>query len=494
MNTLEEHAEDDPPKRRFHWKTLIASKFLIISIVVHLLGGVGATFYVVQRIQGKRKLTFQGGPPVVNASQRALEHKVTMAKKKASMSAPAQAKRITTTGLAKIALPEMPSMPHATEVLPNRMAGMGGTGTGLGFGGGGLGSGGGGGGFMLPRIVGDRCSPSARAAAMKAGGGNPKCEESIHKALAYLAKVQDGDGKWGNEHVSAMTGLSLLAFLGHCEKPSSKEFGPVVRKAIDFLLGMGKNQNGKLSRADGNSWVYEHGIATYALGEAYIFTKEPAIAEVLTPAVARIVKGQGPDGGWMYGFNKAVPSDTSVSGWQIQALKAAHLTGLELPGIDESMDKAMDNLMRVRGKKGGFGYRTPEDKWGLTGAAVLGLQIGKGQKGGAVREGLQYILEDEKAPEIRYKGGGANLYAWYYNTQACFQAGGSFWNKWNRAFQEEVLGAQNEDGSWPETGSTEREANMHYTGTGKSEDAVVYRTSLCVLMLEVFYRYLATGK
>ena len=90
-----------------------------------------------------------------------------------------------------------------------------------------------------------------------------------------------------------------------------------------------------------------------------------------------------------------------------------------------------------------------------------------------------------KRPEIKYKGGGANLYAWYYNTQAYHQAGGSFWSKWNRAFQEEVLNAQSEDGSWPETGSTQREGNMHWTGTGTSEDAFVYRTSLCVLMLEV---------
>src|SRR5678810_745228 len=139
-------------RRWWNWKTLVASKFLIGSIAVHLLFGVGATYYVVQRIQAKRKMTFSGGPPLVNASQHALEHKISLAKKKASMSAPAQAKRITTTGLAKVALPEMPTMPHATEVLPNRMAGMGGTGSGLGFGSGGVGTGGGGGGaFMLPR-------------------------------------------------------------------------------------------------------------------------------------------------------------------------------------------------------------------------------------------------------------------------------------------------------------------------------------------------------
>jgi hypothetical protein len=389
----------------------------------------------------------------------------------------------------------MPTMPHATEVLPNRMAGMGGTGSGLGFGSGGMGSGGGGGGaFMLPRIIGDRCSAAARAAAMKAGGGNPKCEDAILKGLHYLQKNQKGEGGWGNEFPAAMTGLSLLAFLGHCEKPTSKEFGPCVRKAIDFLADMGKNQEGKLSRGAGNGWVYEHGIATYALGEAYIFTKEPALGEVVKKAVGMIVNGQGKDGGWMYGFSKETPSDTSVSGWQIQALKAAHLTGLDIEGANEAMHKAMDNLMRVKGPKNGFGYRKPEDTWGLTGAAVLGLQIGRNQKGGAVRDGLNYLLEDEKKPEIVYKGGGANLYAWYYNTQACFQYGGSFWGRWNRAFQDEVLNAQSEDGSWPETGSTQREGNFHYTGTGKSADAVVYRTSLCVLMLEVFYRYLATAK
>lgn len=489
--------DEAPPRSRLgFWAKLLASKFLFISVLVHLLGGFGATYYVVQRIQAKRKLTFQGGPPLVNASQRALEHKVSLAKKNASMSAPAQAKRILTTGLAKVALPEMPTMPHATDVLPNRMGGMGGTGTGLGFGGGGMGAGGGGGGaFMLPRIIADRCSASARAAAMKAGGGNPKCEEAILKALHYLKQNQNEDGSWGGEYPAAMTGLSLLAFLGHCEKPTSQDFGPAVRKAIDYLVAMGKNQDGKLSRGDGAPWVYEHGIATYALGEAYILTKEAPIGEVVKDAVGRIVNGQGKDGGWMYRFSKETPSDTSVSGWQIQALKAAHLTGLNIDGVDETMHKAMDNLMRVKGPKNGFGYRKPdEERWGLTGAGVLGLQIGRNLRGGAAREGLNYILEDEKRPEIKYKGAGANLYAWYYNTQACFQAGGSFWGRWNRAFQEEVLNAQDGDGSWPETGSTQREGGLHWTGTGQSKDAIVYRSSLCVLMLEVFYRYLATAK
>src|SRR5207244_13264763 len=86
--------------------TILGSKFLVISIAVHLLFGVGAAYWVVQRYQANRKLTFKGGPPSPNPSTRALEHKVQTAKKQSTMSAPSLAKRITTTGLAKVALPE----------------------------------------------------------------------------------------------------------------------------------------------------------------------------------------------------------------------------------------------------------------------------------------------------------------------------------------------------------------------------------------------------
>ncbi len=130
----------------------IGGHFLLVSICVHLLFGVGATLYVVQIIQAKRKVTFQNGPPTLNPSTRVLEHKVAMAQKKKAGGAPPQARRIASTGLAKVSLPDMPSIPSATTVVPGMMAGMGGAGfgTGLGFGSGmgsGMGGGGGGGGI-----------------------------------------------------------------------------------------------------------------------------------------------------------------------------------------------------------------------------------------------------------------------------------------------------------------------------------------------------------
>jgi hypothetical protein len=142
-----------PTSQRGFWARIAASKFLFVSIVVHLLFGVGATYFIVQRIQAKRKVTFQGGPPSVNPSKRALEHKVSMAQKKKTGGAPPQAKRIVSAGIAKVALPDLPTVPSANNVVPGMMAGMGGAGfgTGMGFGSGmgsGMGGGGGGGGGM----------------------------------------------------------------------------------------------------------------------------------------------------------------------------------------------------------------------------------------------------------------------------------------------------------------------------------------------------------
>lgn len=112
--------EQKQPKRRPGWK-FWGGNFLFVSVAFHILLGIGATVFVVQRYQAARKLTFKGGPPSPNPSSRALEHKVQMAKKQNTMSQPTMAKRITTTGLAKVALPDMPDLPKMAGE-PTKMA------------------------------------------------------------------------------------------------------------------------------------------------------------------------------------------------------------------------------------------------------------------------------------------------------------------------------------------------------------------------------------
>ena len=103
-----------------------------------------------------------------------------------------------------------------------------------------------------------------------------------------------------------------------------------------------------------------------------------------------------------------------------------------------------------------------------------------------VREGIDFLLG--KA-EVKYNGGKApsDLYGWYYDTQACLMFGGSAWEKWRRMFQDEIAAHQSADGSWPPTAGGHLQPKPEGAGP-------FYRTTLCVLMLEVFYRYMPINK
>ena len=345
----------------------------------------------------------------------------------------------------------------------------------------------------LPAVMGGRMGGTARAQAMTMNGGKKESEEAVLRGLRWLVKNQNPDGSWGPANKGAMTGFAILSFLGHGELPVSPEFGPTVGKALDWLMKGGAKFEGRLSMqmAFNQPGVYEHAIATYALGEYYSMTKDERVADLLTRAVGYIVDGQSPDGGWVYGYTKEGDGDTSVSGWQIQALKAAHLTGLNIPGVDQALDKAMLDLKRVQGPKGGFGYRGPQDKYSLTGVGVLCTYFWKQEKDKSVRSGIEYMMaETDKDYPVEYQGEKADLYAWYYNTQACLMVGGAAWQKWNRLFQTEVVKAQAPDGSWPPMKSK----SVGDIQTNPAGIGPFYRTNLCILMLEVYYRYMPSTK
>jgi hypothetical protein len=297
-----------------------------------------------------------------------------------------------------------------------------------------------------------------------------------------------------------MTGLALLCFLGYGQTPDSQEFGLTVAKGFKWLVDNGLRNQGRLSMTPedwgpGNAGVYEHGIATYALGEYVTMTasKDQEALDLLKMAVTHIIKGQGPDGGWMYSFDKT-QSDTSVSGWQIQALKAAYLAKAEIPGVDTALDKAMKNLERVQDSgTGAYGYRKSGagQKWSLTGVGVLCSIFWTGDRDRMVRKGADFIMDKAgKEEPIVYQDDKADLYAWYYHSQAMLMFGGDGWRKWNRLFQDELIKAQSADGSWPVMKSKAHGALQ----TDGSVTGAVYRSTLCILMLEVFYRYMPTNK
>jgi hypothetical protein len=350
------------------------------------------------------------------------------------------------------------------------------------------GTGNGGGGFGgIPSSMKKRCSKQDRLARLQESGGTPQCEEAVVKALDWMKANQSADGSWTGTNQAAMTGLALLAYLGHCETPVSERYGDTVLRAITYLVNLGMKNDGKLCTVpSGNHFPYEHGIATYALAEASIFCKQgniniPYLFEVTQKAGQFIIQNQNQNGGWAYNYDVSTAghTDLSVVGWQIQALKACNHTGLKFDGMSRCISKGLDFVSGCQDSSGAFGYTGPgqgarDGYFPLTGVGVLCLQMWDKGSTSSTRKGVKYIDDNTK---FDYKGQSGDLYCHYYQAQAMMNRGGNEWKKYNDLFRDQLLKNQNPDGSWPSPGGG-LAMNPHY------------QTCLATLMLEVYYRFL----
>lgn len=328
-----------------------------------------------------------------------------------------------------------------------------------------------------------RSSGGRGGALAKYGGAHGRAtENAVIKALQWLKEHQNPDGSWGPNTI-AMTGLAILTYLAHGETTGSKLYGKVVQKAIDYLCSKQK-ADGQFGDAYSQPGVYAHGIASYAIAEAYGLCRIPDLKERMEKAAGIIVKGQQPGGLWDYKYEKGERRDLSVAGWQIQALKAANLNGAETPGLHEALERAIGGVKNIQsGESGRFGYGSPgQGSDGMTGVGTLCLQLlGKGKDKEAAL-GIRAMAEfdcDWKNP-TKWP-----MYAWYYITQAKFQAGGGTWNSWNSKFAPVLTKNQAEDGHWdsPVGGGADNE---------ESKQGPVYSTCLAALTLQVYYRFLPT--
>lgn len=351
------------------------------------------------------------------------------------------------------------------------------------------GNGSGGGFSNIPATMNKRCTPQDRMSRMRETGGTPECEGAVVKALYNLKGTQQANGSWmPSFNPAAMTGLALLAYLGHCETPQSPEFGETVSKAITYLVNIGLKNKGPLTSTGSVSAqpaVYEHAICTYALAEAYTLCKGfnitiPDLDTVVKEAGEIIMNGQTAQGGWLYGYATSGGGDNSVGFWQIQALKACKHTGLWKDNKFKKVIKsAHEWLGQVQGPNGAIGYRNdPNKSPGLTGGGVLAFQMWDEGSSKEARKGIKYISDNVK---FNWAAGGdqANLYYHYYHVQAMINNGGREWDEYNGMFRESLLKAQLADGSWPVGGGgTHGARNTHMA------------TCLATLMLEVYYRFL----
>lgn len=495
-----------PPPRRpnalmQYWRK-VGGGSLAVSLIIHgVLIAVFVAIVYTTTIEPKVDFLPGGGNAAGAQASQEMAHQVQQ-KKRSAMNKSTPIRKLTSqSNNATISLPDIPvdsvDVPDMAIPMGGAMSsgGFGAAGAGGGFGKG-TGIGGQAGFTALPPSMKTRCNTAERLQKLKESGGSAECEKAVSSALAYLKTKQNPDGSWGTSYKGAMTGFALLCYFGRCETPDSPFYGENVMKGIMYLIELAqKNKLGMFTTGNEPSGrEYEHGIATYAMGEMYSLARLgnkslPGMRETFENGVKIIIENQNKTGGWDY-YGKTFPEsltggstrdDLSVTGWQYQALKSAKLGNVNIPNLHTSIDKAMKYLERIQTKDGGYGGANREagyNQWNLTGTAGLGLQtLGHG-KNASIQKAVKFAGEFFQKEPPSWKD--SNLYAWYYYAQFFFQDGGPAWKAWNETALPEILKNQDKEGSW----------TNGRAGAGGNK---IYSTALCTLMLEVYYRYLRVG-
>jgi hypothetical protein len=357
----------------------------------------------------------------------------------------------------------------------------------------------------LPAAYRLRTAPNRRELAVQRGGSE-ESERAVEDALNWLARHQSADGRWdadgfdrncpandrcsgvaglggeidgqdrstaGRTADTGMTALALLVFLGAGHTHREGPYMDVVGRGLEWLLSRQARDGNLAGDADTFAFMYCHGMATLALGEAYGMTGDSRLIDPLQRAVQFTVGMQDrATGGWRYRLSRQ--GDTSVLGWQVMALKSAEQAGVAVP--PQTWQQARQFLRSVAsGRFGGLASYRPREavKASMTAEALACRQLlGRPRNDPASEEAVQYVLRN-RPDSTRY-----NLYYWYYGTLSLYHQGGPAWETWNRAMRDTLVGLQSKQGSW--------EPISHWSPHGGR----VYSTAMATLCLEVYYRYL----
>jgi hypothetical protein len=300
-------------------------------------------------------------------------------------------------------------------------------------------------------------------------------EQMVDRALVYLRKTQQQDGSWAsNGKKPGVTSLVLLAFLSTGSGPSKGPDSAAVAKGLRWVLD--QQADSGLIASEGGDEMYHHGIATLMLAEALRGADGDLAKELekkLDNAVAVILKAQrtegAHEGAWRYRI-KGVDGDLSVSGWQIQALRAAKKAGREVTA--KSLDAAVQYVLKAQDPlTGGFRY-FPSSRLTIPCSAV-GLLVLEGatdekQKEAAARAEV-YLSSDRSLPRW---GSPHFFYGLYYGAKAMHGRGGKAWKTYQAALDKVLGDNQGLDGSWK-------------TADGSQIFGINYSTAMAVLCLTV---------
>ncbi len=353
----------------------------------------------------------------------------------------------------------------------------------------------------LPAAYRHRTDPQRGKVAAQTGG-NALAQAAVDSGLAWLASAQGKDGRWdcdywgggrelniagsdrrgaGAQADTGISGLSILAFLGAGHTHQRGDYQATVARGLTFLMRSQRSDGNLAGDATLFARMYCHGMASFALSEAYAMTGDERLRPAVQQAINYIVAAQDSrGGGWRYQPGDA--GDTSQLGWQVMALKSAELAGIDVPAKTRT---GIERFLRSvsSGHRGGLASYQPgrPANVAMTAEALVCRQfVGYATDDLASQEAADYLLTQLPSADRM------NLYYYYYATLALHRVQGERWSRWNAALQKTLIETQRIEGVSERGDLT---GSWDPNTVWGSHGGRAYSTAIATLSLEVYYRY-----
>ncbi len=299
---------------------------------------------------------------------------------------------------------------------------------------------------------------------------------------------------------AGVTGLAVLAFLGAGITHQSRErldgipLGEVVGKALRWMISR-QDPEGCVGSRNPRKYMLCHVVCAQALAEAYGMTGTMQLREPAQRAVDFLAAAQNPGKGWRYSYQSG-DNDSLVTGWAVQALKAAELSGLSFPKscydgaralIDENTEGAYARTgythpgtgrVYIPGLNENFDHHEA-----LTAAAVTARLLMDGNRGDPRHPtGCDLLLRDKP----NWGWNGTDFHYWHQATLALFLVDGPAGPKW-KAWHEDVLNALVKNQNSRSAGC--KHGSWEVIDRWSGEGGRVYAAAINALTLETPYRF-----
>ncbi|MBQ6615484.1 MAG: terpene cyclase/mutase family protein [Thermoguttaceae bacterium] len=327
-------------------------------------------------------------------------------------------------------------------------------------------------------------------------GGSEETERAVELALQWLKSRQSADGAWSinndnpmpSLNVNGATGLALLPFLTadglkwtdglEC----SSEYKDAVENGLNYLIQHGKTSedfNG-VRYCEPDEPLYNHVLATLALGEAYVMTRNNAYLEPAQGALEYILYSQNPDSGiWDGSANP--PIYTANAYWNVETLRVYSKLHIYKKSSYDSLGKTTQNVRRFLDsiQNATTNARSVPDSIAPKAAQEILLRM--------YLYRFDAISDLEDSVERLCKTGlTSDSYYNYIATQIAFHYGGAPWKDWNAAMREKLINSQIQEGKEAGSWDFSKEQNRQNVVFPSSP---LIDTALSALTLETYYRY-----